>query len=55
MRSRIQTVGFIVPAVSLQYHLFHFDTYGQMAQDVPGAGGESRPPRQGSTLLGREV
>ena len=55
MLSRIEIMGSIVPPAPLPYHLLHFAAYDQMARDVPSAGGESRPPRQGSTLLGRRT
>lgn len=55
MRSRIEIMGSIVPATPLPHYLLHPEGHDPMAQDVPGAGGESRSPRQGVTLLDRRV
>ena len=51
MRSRIKILGPVVPATPLPHRHLHLSGHEQMAQDIPGAGRESRPPRQGSTLL----
>lgn len=44
------------PEIPLLYHpLFASKDIATMVQDIPGAGRESRPPRQGSTLHVRKV
>ena len=40
-------MGSIVPAPPLPHRYFYLEGYGQMVEDVPGTGGESRLPRQG--------
>ena len=44
-------MGPIVPAPPLPHHHLRFEGYGQVAQDVPTARGEPRPPCQGITRL----
>ena len=51
MRSRIKVVGSVLPPAPLPHNPLRFNVYDQMARDFPSAGGESRPPRQTSTLL----
>ena len=48
-------MGSIVPATPLPHHFLHFEGYGPMAQDVPGASRASRPPRQEVTHFDRRV
>jgi len=49
MRSRIEIVGSIVPTTPLPHSRLDLGEDGQMALCVPGARGESRPPRPGPT------
>ena len=51
MRSRIEIMGFTMPAPPIPHHPLHVQGYGQVVRDVPGAGGEPCPPRQGTILL----
>ena len=52
MHPRIQIVGSVMPTTPILHNPLHLCVYPQMAQGVPGAGGESRLPRQAPTLLG---
>jgi len=55
MRSHIEIMGSIVPATPLPYRHLHFLECTRMVRDIPGAGGKSRPPRQGSAHLHRRA
>ena len=46
-----EILGYLVSAVPLPHCLLRFGGYGEMAQEVPSTGEESRPPRQGFALL----
>jgi len=53
MRSRIEAMGSIMPAPPFPYHPLHYEGHGQLVEDVPGTGAESRPLHQGSTCVNR--